>query len=68
MKKIILIIFLINFTVSANAEENKCKKFDFKCKTNNFINETKNFQKKGLEESKKQIIGTKDKIMKPLKK
>ena len=68
MKKIILIIFLISFPVSTNAEENKCKKFDFKCKTSNFINETKNFQKKGLEDGKKQIKGTKDKIMKPLKK
>ena len=68
MKKIVLAVFLINFTIYANANEINCKKFDIKCKASNFINETKNFQKKGVEDSKRQIIGTKDKVLKPLKK
>jgi hypothetical protein len=60
---LVLITFLSFFILPTNASEIECKKFDIKCKTNKFINETKDFQKKGLNDSKKQLGKTKDKII-----
>ena len=66
MKKLIILIFFLSYISSLSAQESECKKFDIKCKTNKFINETKEFQKKGLEDGKKQLKGTKKKIIESL--
>ena len=69
MKKIffyISFIFFLNNSLSGN--EINCKKFDLKCKAKKFIEDTKDYQNKGLEESKKQIDQTKDKVLKNLPK
>ena len=48
MKMFILIIFLLNYSLSLSANEVKCKKFDIKCKTSSYIKDTVEFQKKVL--------------------
>jgi hypothetical protein len=68
MKILILIILVVQFPYCLNANENTCKKFDFKCKSKKFIEDTKNFQKKEWAGSKKQIQNTKDKIIKAIPK
>ena len=69
MKFLILtIILFLQFSYSLDANENMCKKFDFKCKTQKFIDDTKEYQKKEWSNSKKQIKNTKDKIIKTIPK
>ena len=59
MKKIILITYLLTYSLPLSAEEIKCEKFDIKCKASEWIKDTKEFQKKGFEDAKKQLKGNK---------
>ena len=61
MKMFILIIFLLNYSLSLSANEIKCKKFDIKCKTSNYIKYTVEFQKKSLKDAKELRKGNKNK-------
>jgi hypothetical protein len=61
MKMFILIIFLLNYSLSLSANEVKCKKFDIKCKTSSYIKDTVEFQKKSLKSAKELRKGNKKK-------
>ena len=61
MKMFILIIFLLNYSLSLSANEVKCKKFDIKCKTSKYVKDTIEFQKKGFKEGRDQLKGIKKK-------
>ena len=56
------IILFFQYTPFLYAEEIVCKKFDIKCKTKKLIEDTKKIQKKGLDDGKKQLNKTKDKL------
>ena len=61
---IIALIIFTHFDFLLYADENICKKFDIKCKSKKFIDETKDYQKKEWADGKKQIIETKNKMIK----
>jgi hypothetical protein len=54
--------YISGFSQQLNAETIGCKKFDIKCKANKFISDTKDFQKKGIDDGKEQLKGTKKKL------
>tara|TARA_B100001093_G_scaffold183261_1_gene175892 strand:- start:309 stop:539 length:231 start_codon:yes stop_codon:yes gene_type:complete len=56
------IILFFQYVPFLYADEAVCKKFDIKCKTKKLIEDTKEFQKKGLDDGKKQLNKTKDKL------
>ena len=57
------ILLFFQYTPFLYADETICKKFDIKCKTKRMIESTKEFQKKGLDDGKKQLHRTKDKLI-----
>ena len=62
--KLSILLLFVNFSFAVSANEIICKKFDIKCKSKKFIDETKDYQKKEWADGKKQIIETKNKMIK----